>query len=214
MFPPERLDRLQAGFARLLAAFGVAPAAAYPVFDRLANAWAEPHRHYHTLWHLDEVLRVVGKLRDYCEGPAAVELAAWFHDAVYDTHAKDNEEQSALLAERELATLGVPANITRHVAHLVRATTHTDADVDRDAAVLLDADLAVFGAAEDRYRQYAEQIRLEYSWVPHADYRTGRARVLESFLKRNRIYRTERMHVAGDEAARRNLTAEIAALTG
>src|SRR5262245_18351172 len=105
MISPERLDRHQAGFARLLGTYGIAPADAYPIFDHLVAAYSEPQRHYHTLRHLDEVLRTVGKLRDYCHDPAAVELAVWFHDAVYDPRGQDNEARSAQLADERLAPL-------------------------------------------------------------------------------------------------------------
>ena len=83
--------------------------------------------------------------------------------------------------------------------------TH-DAGEDVDARVLIDADLAILGASEPVYRDYAEKIRQEYAWVPEAGYRHGRRRVLDSFLARPRIY-----HFLGqlEEPARRNLMGEI-----
>ena len=120
MVSPERLDALQRGFARLLDGYGVEATRAYPLFDRLVAAYAEPHRHYHTLDHVAEVLRVAGRLP--CRSPGAVALAVWFHDAVYDPRAGDNEERSADLATRELTALGVDAATIEAVATLVRAT--------------------------------------------------------------------------------------------
>ncbi len=211
MVSPERLDLMQRSWVNLLAAFGVTPAAAYPPFDRLVEAYSEPHRHYHNLEHVGEVLRVVGRLK----GGAAVQLAVWYHDAVYDPTAKDNEAKSAELAERELAALGVPAEVVKHVGDLVRSTAHFDATnfEGPDFDILHDADLAILGAAEQRYARYAADIRKEYAWVPDADYRAGRRQVLESFLSRPRIYRTDVMFAEGEEAARRNMTAEVERLT-
>ena len=214
MTTPEQIDRLQTSFVNLLfGRFGVAPADAYPVFDRLAAAYQEPGRYYHNLDHVAEVLKVVGRLGDLAANLPAVQLAAWFHDAVYDSRARDNEERSAELAAEVLRPLSVPEPTVSAVQTLIRATAHAGAEpADADAAVLLDADLSILGASEARYARYAEDVRREYAWVDEAAYRAGRARVLEGFLRRPRIYHTERMHAAGEEAARHNLRTEIAAL--
>ena len=210
MISPERLDGLQAGWVRLLARFSVSPADAYPLFDRLVAAHGEPHRHYHTLEHVGEVLKVAGRLADAAADPAAVQLAIWFHDTIYDPRASDNEVASADLAVASLQPLGLPAATLAHVTAMIRATAHTTAgEVDADTAVLLDADLAILSAEERRYARYAADIALEYAWVEAEAYRAGRLRVLEGFLARPRIYRTERMHAAADDAARRNLRVEI-----
>lgn len=212
---PERLDAMQRGWVSLLAPFGVTPAAAYPPFDRLVETYSEPHRHYHTLEHVGEVLRVVGRLK----GGPAVQLAVWFHDAVYDPKAKDsnNERMSADLAERELTALGLPPEVVRHVADLVRSTAHFDWSWSKftgpDFDALHDADLAILGASEVRYARYAADVRKEYAWVPDADYREGRRVILDVFLSRERIYRTEAMFAEGEEAARRNMAAEVERLS-
>ena len=209
MVTPERLDGLQRGFARLLDGYGVAAADAYPLFDRLVSAHEEPHRHYHTLEHVGEVLRVAGRLA--ATSPGAVALAAWFHDAVYDPTRHDNEERSAELAARELTALNVDAATVEAVAKLVRATAHLGdgaAPEDADARALLDADLAILGAAPVRYERYARDIRREYAHVPDGDYARGRVAVLERFLARPWLYFDARMVLEGDGPARANLAAE------
>ncbi|MEO2091853.1 MAG: hypothetical protein ABGY75_20560, partial [Gemmataceae bacterium] len=190
----------------------VDPAATYPPFDRLVAAHAEPHRHYHTLEHVGEVLRVAGRLG----GGPAVSLAAWYHDAVYDPKAADNEARSAESAERELTALGLPADAVAKVGDLVRSTAHFAAESFHgpDFDILHDADLAILAAAEVRYRRYADDVRREYAWVPEADYRAGRMRVLEAFLTRERFFRTPVLFAEGEEAARRNLRAEVERLAG
>jgi predicted metal-dependent HD superfamily phosphohydrolase len=207
---PERLDLMQAAWVRLVAHWSVPPAAAYPVFDRLVAAHSEPQRFYHTLEHLTEMFKVAGKLGDAASDPAAVQLAVWFHDAVYDPWATDNEQRSATLAIELLTALGIPDGTLGHVAAMIRATAHAaTGEVDADTAVLLDADLAILSAEERRYARYAADVRREYAWVPDDAYRAGRTKVLEGFLNRPRIYRTDRMHTAAEEAARANLRAEI-----
>lgn len=209
----EKIFIRQDGFLRLLAGFGVAAEPAGVLFDELVAAYSEPHRHYHNLRHIDEMLKVVGRLREYATDLPSIELAVWLHDFRYDPQASDNEARSAADGEERLHALGVPDDVTARTVALIQTTTHfAAADVDRDAAVLLDADLAIFGAAPARYDQYAAEIRREYAWVAEADYRRGRATVLESFLRRNRIYRTERLYEMGEEAARANLNRELVTL--
>jgi predicted metal-dependent HD superfamily phosphohydrolase len=212
MISPEKLDALQGQWVRLVARWNVPPTDAYPVFDQLVTAYSEPHRFYHNLEHVAEVLRVAGRLGASPE----VLLAVWFHDAVYDPKATDNEESSALLANRLLSIeLAVPVEIVVRVGKLVLATKHAVMNMaSADAAMLLDADLAILGASETRYARYAADIRREYAHVPDEDYRRGRAAVLEAFLKRDRIYRTDVMFAEGEIAARRNLTSELAGLRG
>ena len=209
MVTPERLDGLQRGFARLLENYGVAAVDAYPLFDRLVSAHEEPHRHYHTLEHVGEVLRVAGRLAS--SSPGTVALAAWFHDAVYDPTRHDNEERSAELAARELTTLGLDSAVVDAVARLVRATAHLgdgEAPADADGRALLDADLAILGASPARYERYARDIRREYAHVGDGDYARGRVAVLERFLARPWLYFDARMVLEGDGPARANLAAE------
>lgn len=212
MISPERLDMLQTQWVRFVGGLGVSPAAAYPVFDRLVAVHSEPHRQYHNLEHVAEVLKVTGRLAKFVDDPAAVQLAAWFHDAVYNPTAHDNEERSAELARACLGEMGI-AGEAEWVAELILATAHHDTLGDADTDVLLDADLAIFGAGEARYLRYADAIRREYAFVPEDEYRKGRAAVLEKFLARNRIYRTNVMHLEAEASARRNLRTEVERLT-
>ena len=215
MVSPERLEAMQQGWVRLLGAYGVNPADAYPVFDVLVAAYSSPDRHYHNLEHLNEVFRVAARLGSITDDTGPLHLAIWFHDAVYDSRAKDNEARSAALAETLLGPIGVPASMLDRVQRLIFATAHFAAEQppgDRDSAILLDADLAILGASDERYRRYAADIRKEYSWVPDADYHTARAAVLESFLARPRIFRHELLFQEGEEQARTNLRGELQAL--
>ena len=104
-----------------------------------------------------------------------------------------------------------------HVARLVLATAHLtagDPPADRDSAVLLDADLAILGAGEERYRRYAADVRKEFAFVSDVDYRAGRATVLRSFLARPGIFRTPVMAEEGEARARENLARELNEMEG
>src|SRR5687767_4640444 len=95
----------------------------------LLRRWSEPHRRYHTLEHLQAVLAVVDEHADLAADADAVRLAAWYHDAVYEPFATDNEARSAALAPSE------------EVSRLVLLTAgHKVAVGDRNGALLADAD--------------------------------------------------------------------------
>jgi predicted metal-dependent HD superfamily phosphohydrolase len=176
----------------------------------LLRRYAEPHRRYHTTEHLAEVLDHVDELAGEAADADTVRLAAWFHDAVYDPMRGDNEERSAVLAERMLADTDLPAATVAEVARLVRLTaTHDPAEDDRDGAVLCDADLAVLAAPPDRYAAYAAAVREEYAAVPDEAFRAGRAEILRALLALPALYRTAPARERWDAAARHNVETEL-----
>jgi predicted metal-dependent HD superfamily phosphohydrolase len=206
----ELQAELTADWQRLLTRCGTSPDDI--VLNRLLAAYDGPGRYYHNLHHLRAVLQKLHLFSAALPSPA-LELAAWFHDAVYDPRTTDNEERSAALARQELLRLGLPADLTERVAELVLCTRdHRAPAKDTEAPVLLDADLAILGAAPAAYTTYARAIRQEYAWVPDAEYRAGRCRVLTAFLERPRLFMTEQAWRALEEQARHNLTGELAEL--
>ena len=175
--------------------------------------WAEPHRGYHDLAHLDEVLARVDLLAAEAADADSVRLAAWFHDAVYDPAARDNEERSADLATVCLSGLDVDPTRVADVARLVRLTaTHDVSANDPDGAVLCDADLAVLAADDLRYASYVEGVRREYAHVDDAAFAAGRARVLSTLLGRPALFRTAHGRQAWETRARANVAAELGRL--
>lgn len=217
MTPIERLEALRQSWFKLLARYDATPTAATPPFDLLVAAYSAPDRHYHTLEHLDEMFRVAGRLSTITDDTGPLHLAVWFHDAVYDPRAKDNEPRSADLAVTLLGQIGVPASTLERVVRMIRATAHRPDDPppgDRDTAILLDADLAILGSLPERYARYAADIRREYDWVPEPEYRKGRTAVLEAFLARPRIYLNDLLFQEIEGPARVNLRAEVANLRG
>lgn len=178
----------------------------------LLARYAEPHRGYHDLAHLDEVLHRVDQLADEAEDVATVRLAAWFHDAVYDPSAEDNEEASARLATRVLTGLRVPDEVAARVADLVRVTVDHEPGADRDGAVLCDADLAVLASDAPRYTTYVDGVRTEYRHLDDATFAAGRARVLRSLLDRPWLFHTSHGRATWEAPARANLRGELSRL--
>jgi predicted metal-dependent HD superfamily phosphohydrolase len=174
-------------------------------------AWSEPHRRYHDLAHLAAVLGLVGELEDEASDPAAVRLAAWYHDVVYDPERSDNEQVSAERARAGLRGL-VPDERLDEVVRLVELTAgHDPGPDDADGAVLCDADLAVLASPPQSYAAYASAIRLEYGHLSDGEFTAGRIAVLEHLLALPVLYRTAAAQ-PWTETARANLTAELTLL--
>jgi len=184
------------------------------VRDALLARYAEPHRRYHTLQHLAECLSLFDTLRDAPDRPAEVELALWFHDAVYDLGSAENESRSAAWAREALGATGVAIDAIARIDALVMATRHATLPRTRDEQVLVDIDLAILGAAPERFAEYEQQIRGEYAHVPSLLFGARRRALLQSFLDRASIYSTPALHRRLEARARANLARSIAALGG
>ncbi|PLK47119.1 N-methyl-D-aspartate receptor NMDAR2C subunit [Uliginosibacterium sp. TH139] len=173
--------------------FWIAAGARQPAPGLLAElllAWTEPHRHYHTLQHLAECLSLLEAHAHQAKNPAAIGLALFFHDAIYDPRAQDNEARSADWARQALGAAGFEERFIEQVADMILATRHATQEAESDTALLLDIDLAILGANPHRFAEYEAQVRAEYAWVAEPAFRTGRAQLLRSFLARPHLYRT------------------------
>jgi predicted metal-dependent HD superfamily phosphohydrolase len=197
----------RARFERLVARLGGRPPSA--AFTTLAAAYDEPHRAYHTGVHIAACLAELDAVRHLCDAPDHVEAALWYHDAIYDTHASDNEARSAAWARAVLAEAGVPVSTIETIAHLILITAHNRLPETRDQRVLLDIDLSILGAPAETFDAYEREIRSEYQWVPEEQYRTARTAVLQSFLDRSHIYSTTDIAGRLEQQARANLQRSI-----
>jgi predicted metal-dependent HD superfamily phosphohydrolase len=183
------------------------------VCAELLAAYADPTRGYHDTRHLTEVLdrldELAGAGASFDRLP--VELAAWFHDAVYDGRP-DAEKRSAHWAEEVLAAH--EPRQAAEVTRLVRLTeTHRPAPDDENGCALSDADLAILAAPPERYDEYAADVRREYAHVSDRDFRAGRAAVLADLIDRPHLFHTAHARMHWEAGARANVQAELARLT-
>jgi predicted metal-dependent HD superfamily phosphohydrolase len=189
-----------------------AGADASPVAIDLLRRWAEPARRYHSLRHLDDCLSHLDAAPDQGADRDLVEAALWFHDAVYDPRAGDNENRSAGLAAEWLTKLGLPGTRAEAVAALVRLTRHRERPDHADGSLVCDIDLSILGRPAREFDAYDRDIRAEYQWVPDRDYRRERAAVLRRFLGWEPLYLTPYFRERYEQPARANLRRAIAAL--
>ncbi|MCF7785127.1 MAG: hypothetical protein K9N47_03340 [Prosthecobacter sp.] len=174
---------------------------------RLLECYSEPQRAYHTLQHLEECLLILddAKATRLIAKPDLIEMALWFHDAVYDPQGSENE---ALSAQMALEAFGDhPA--AQEVARLIMLTKSHQPEEGADDAWIIDIDLAIFAQPIDRVQEYERQIRQEYGWVPEAVYVEKRGEILSGFLQRKQIYLTAWARERFEVRARENLSALI-----
>jgi predicted metal-dependent HD superfamily phosphohydrolase len=176
-------------------------------YRRVRRAWSGTGRHYHTLTHLDACLRELDGARQLALRPAEVELALWFHDAIYRSWRRDNEQRSATLAVELLRA--APGDSVERIRQMVLATSHREEGFAGDTALVLDIDLSILGQTPEIYAQFERAIRREYWWVPRAKYVAGRSGVLQKFLERASIYQHDHFFERYEERARVNLAAAL-----
>ena len=196
--------------------FDISQTATEQTFNQIVEFYSNPNRYYHNLEHIHNVLKVIQTLESQTKyfqpnfETKTVKFAAWFHDIVYNSEAKDNEEKSAEYAVSVLSSLSIPSGVIKKVKKLILQTKNHQASVtDFDAQVLLDADLAILGSNPVEYSKYTQAIRQEYTWVPDTEYFAARKKILETFLQRKNIYFTQFMQERREKIARINLEIEM-----
>ena len=176
----------------------------------VAFRWLESHyeesaRKYHSTRHINECLGILDRTHHLEASNPLVEYALWFHDAIYNTFSKKNEERSADAAVKVLERSGRPNADCDLVRAMIMATRHGVQPTEPPLQLLVDIDLAILGAEADRYAEFELQIRAEYWWLPTAMYRKQRAAVLQSFVTRPSIYATHEFRERLERQARNNI---------
>lgn len=181
-------------------------------FAALQSAYAEKHRHYHDGNHVQACLEQLDRCAGQAENRAEVELALWFHDAIYKPLSAANEQESADWAASFMTVNRANPEAIARVQRLIMATRHEAATATRDESLLVDIDLSILGTDPIAYDAFEQAIRKEYAVVPGFIYRRKRAGILAGFLRRPRIYVNEPFHREREQQARINLQAAIARL--
>lgn len=174
------------------------------VFERLLACYREDTRHYHNLSHIGHCLEGLDRFAQHAQHPAEVALALWFHDAVYNPKAKDNEAQSAQMAREELTRLGVAISSVDRICGHILATKDHKAE-HPDALLVIDLDLAILAASPSRYDRFEQEIRQEFLHVPGFLFKFARKKILKHFLRREYIYHHPFTREIWEDAARKNL---------
>ncbi|MCR6638358.1 MAG: hypothetical protein NVV82_05015 [Sporocytophaga sp.] len=175
------------------------------------KSYNSPKRYYHSLNHLEYMFEIIAPFKHLLKDSDAVYFSIWFHDIVYNSSKKNNEEQSAAKASEILNKLNLPVKLITKVEQMILATkSHMSMKSgDFDTHVLLDADLAILGSDKESYVAYSEAVRKEYGQYPDLLYNPGRKKVLQKFLQSEYIYKTEEMRNQLEAQAITNLSFEL-----
>lgn len=178
--------------------------------------YQEAHRHYHTLRHIRELLEILESdeyVSKTIKDRHCVMLSIFFHDLVYQTieGSPCNEEESALLFEREMAPF-LPLHMVEKVAYYIRQTREHDVETesDLDLKLFIDIDMSILGREDPlAYDEYAGQIRREFIDIPKHIYCFKRAAFLRNWLSSGkRIFATSYFSEKLEAFAMRNMKKE------
>ncbi|MFZ4631811.1 MAG: N-methyl-D-aspartate receptor NMDAR2C subunit [Patescibacteria group bacterium] len=183
--------------------------------DKIFNAYIdllerynEPHRKYHNLGHINHCLAELNSVWLWTEEPSVLALAIWYHDAIYDIGANDNEERSADLVEGVMRDFLLAEDLITKVRDIIIATKHLEVPKSFDAKLMLDIDISNIGSA-DKFKETNKLVREEYSFAPENAFNSGRSNILQSFLDRPSIYLTEFFQEKYEKTARENIEKAI-----
>ena len=175
-----------------------------PVYHDLVRCYSEPGRFYHGWNHLTHCLREFDRAASQMRVPDAVELALWFHDAVYVPGAVDNEQRSADLFS-QWGRIGFSPMLIEKICDLILITMHRQPPNEGDESYIVDIDLSGFGMNWTDFLHDSWNVRKEHSHVPDALYYPAHARFLKMLLNRPRIFHTDFFYDCYEESARRNI---------
>jgi predicted metal-dependent HD superfamily phosphohydrolase len=198
-------------WSELMAAFGFV--ANEGTFRSLVAAYSEKHRHYHTLEHIRACLQHLDICAAQTNERKEVELALWFHDAIYRPLSGKNEQKSADWATSFLLSNFSRQDMAARVHRLVMVTEHNAPTKTKDESILVDIDLSILGSDADTYDTFEKAIRMEYQTIPMFMYRKRRVEVLSGFLRRPCIYQNEPFQSEREQQARVNLSNAISKLS-
>lgn len=206
------VEDLEQRWQDLCRRLGVAEQLAAIWWTKIEQMHSERHRHYHTLQHVAEMMSFIDSplAASVARHRDSLELASFFHDAVYNVDSTTNEADSAALY-REFAS---DCRLTRDTARVSDWILWTQKhqppkDAPEEAVLFLDFDMAVLSKPWSQYYEYASQIRREYSSVPEASYLDARPAFFAKQLSdsNHRFYHSESL-AHFEERARVNLSRE------
>lgn len=174
-------------------------------FKNIISHYSEPHRHYHTLNHINSCLQELEPIKASLNNPEAVELAIWYHDIIYTIGQSDNEEKSAKFAKEFCRKNNLSSFFTKQVENHILATKHISSSNDLDSQYLADIDMAILGQSSNIFDKYEDQVCQEYlTLYSKSDYQKGRKVFLETVLK-NPIYSTDFFKNKYQQSAENNI---------
>lgn len=172
-------------------------------FAELTRRYAESSRHYHCAQHINHCLREFDNVRHLADHPDAIELAIWFHDAIYVAGDPMNEENSAALF-LDLSDGCLGHDLQHAVSDLILITMHRERPRNRDEAFVVDIDLSSFGVSWPEFLRQSWAVRDEMTHLTDRQFAAAQLRFLTSLLQRERFFYSDYFERRYGDAARSN----------
>ena len=139
----------------------------------------------------------------------SVLFSIFYHDFIYKSTSKDNEEKSAELAEKRMKQISVSKDTIELCKNQILATKSHVQSTNKDTNYFTDADLSVLGQNWEAYSLYYKNVRKEYSIYPDFVYNQGRKKILNHFLSMDKIFKTDFFYNKFEAQAKKNLQKEM-----
>ena len=182
------------------------------LWDEVEKNYSGKKRHYHTLQHLENLLITLTEVKSEIQNWESILFTLFYHDIIYTALKSDNEENSALLAEKRMQQLSVSNDIIERCKNQILATKSHSKSTDSDTNYFTDADLSVLGQPWEIYSLYYKNVRKEYAIYPDFIYNPGRKKVIQHFLSMNSIFKTDYFYNQFEKVAKENLMKELSYL--
>ena len=186
----------------------------YNYWEDIKSHYSKKSRYYHNLEHIHKMLIQLETIKGEIANLPEIKFAIWYHDIIYKSTKKDNEEKSAAFAKNRLKSFSFNINSIKIVEELILSTKKHNVilNQNQDNAYLLDLDLSILGSNWETYKNYTQQIRKEYKIYPDFMYKSGRKKVLQHFLERDNLYFTKTYKIQFENKARENIKRELETL--
>lgn len=206
------MSNLKEIFSNLLINYTTNSSLINELWDEVEKNYSGKKRHYHTLLHLENLLTKLTEVKSEIQNWDSILFTLFYHDIIYTALKSDNEENSALLAEKRMQQLSVSNDIIERCKNQILATKSHSKSTDSDTNYFTDADLSVLGQPWEIYSLYYKNVRKEYAIYPDFIYNTGRKKVIQHFLSMNSIYKTDYFYNQFEKVAKENLMKELSYL--
>lgn len=206
------MSNLKEIFSNLLINYTTNSSLINELWDEVEKNYSGKKRHYHTLLHLENLLTKLTEVKSEIQNWESILFTLFYHDIIYTALKSDNEENSALLAEKRMQQLSVSNDIIERCKNQILATKSHSKSTDSDTNYFTDADLSVLGQPWEIYSLYYKNVRKEYAIYPDFIYNPGRKKVIQHFLSMNSIYKTDYFYNQFEKVAKENLMKELSYL--
>ena len=206
------LENLKSTFSKLISQYSDNEILRIDYWQEIEKSYSQKNRKYHNLLHLENMILELENVKDEISDYDALLFSVFYHDIIYKSTSKDNEEKSAEIAKKRLEKINISNERIIKIYNQILATKSHKKSDDSDTNFLVDADLAILGKDWNVYENYVHQIRKEYSIYPNFLYNPGRKKVLIHFLEFDEIFKTGYFQEKYEKIARENIQREISIL--